>query len=533
MASFLLVLGSGEQKLITSQKNTLRIGRLPESEIFVDEPVVSRRHAEIYRSEADYFVQDAGSRNGTLLNGDRISQASRLSPGDVIGVGNSKVVFEPTDSVSFLKDRGAARPTSSISLTTSAPRQAMAPLVLLETVADIARQIVQDRPVEEIFDSILKACLDNTSAERAAIMILTDDGQLLPRAYLSRARSIAKFAISRTIAARAIEENEAILIKDIAGDDHISPSESIASLKIRSAICTPLWNGEKTVGVLYVDTTQPDKQFGQTDLLFFSSISGMIAEKIQNALLADIAREKQRLDAELAIATAIPIRLLPQAIPVIPGYEVSAVSRACTEVGGDYYDIIDLAGRVGLAIADVSGKGIGAAMLMSNLQAILSMRGKETDEPSTLLGRVNADLVGRVGEGRFVTFFYLILDPATGRMLFSNAGHNPPMMLSSSGEIQHLSAGGLPLGILEEAPYETAEAVIDNCNVLLLYSDGLTECVNRDDELFGEERLEKVLASSADKDAQGIRGAIFSAIDDFRQDEPYSDDMTLIVLKRL
>jgi serine phosphatase RsbU (regulator of sigma subunit) len=533
MASFLVMLGSGEQKLISSQKKTLRIGRLPDSEIAIDESVISRRHTEIHRSGETYFVQDAGSRNGTFVNGERISQPTELAPGDVIGIGNARIVFEPSQDLSFLKDQGAAAPSSTINLSTpSAPGNMMAPLVLLEAVADIARQIVQDRPLEGILDSILESCVSKTSAERAAIMLLNDAGDLVPRAYLSTARANVKFAISRSIATKAIDENQAILIKDVAGDENLKMSESIASLKIRSAICTPLWNGEKTVGVLYVDTTDPDNQFQDIDLLFFSTLSGMIAEKIENAVLADIAREKQRLDAELEIATEIQTALFPSEIPDIRGYDLSAFNRPCTEVGGDYYDIVPVGSCFGMAIADVSGKGIGAAMLMSNLQALLRLRATEVTDAADMLRKLNSDMIGRVGEGRFITFFYFILDPRENTISYSNAGHNPPLLCKHTGEISELKVSGVPLGILPEINYETSQAQLEPGDVLLVYSDGISECMNEEGDLFGEERLQEVLAQSAQNDAHGIRGAIFSAVDTFRQDQPYSDDMTLIVLKR-
>jgi sigma-B regulation protein RsbU (phosphoserine phosphatase) len=309
-------------------------------------------------------------------------------------------------------------------------------------------------------------------------------------------------------------------------------SESIASLRIRSAICTPLWNGERTVGVMYVDTTRADRQFGETDLLFFSSLSGMIAEKIENAMLAHIAKEKQRLDAELEIAAEIQNRLFPSEIPKIKGYDLSAFNRPCTEVGGDYFDLIGIGESLGIAVADVAGKGIGAAMLMSNLQAMLQVRSSETLDPGDLLRRTNADLIRRVGEGRFITLFYLILEAGTGRVRYSNAGHNPPYLLRPSGEITELKVSGMPLGILPNIHYQSSEARVEPGDVLLLYSDGITECMNRHGELFGEDRLKDVLSQSASGDAHAIRGAIFSAVDTFRENEPYSDDMTLIVLKR-
>jgi len=236
LASFLVILGTGEQKLVSTEKKVLRIGRIPESEICIDEPVVSRRHAEILRTDGSYSVQDTGSRNGTLVNGEKTSGLRELSPGDTIGIGNSRIIYEPSEKFSFLKEQtDDASPSSTMSLSAPSPpkRAMMAPIVLLETVADIARQIVQDKPLESLLDSVLSLCVKRTSAERAAIMLRDDKGELVPRAYLSRTRTQTTFAISRSIAAKAIAENQAILIKDVSGDDSLKMSESIASLRIR------------------------------------------------------------------------------------------------------------------------------------------------------------------------------------------------------------------------------------------------------------------------------------------------------------
>ena len=325
------MLGSGEQKLVTSEKRLLRIGRLPSSEIYIDDPVVSRRHAEIFMADAKYHVRDTGSRNGTFLNGERVFDTVALKPGDVLGIGSSRVIFEPSDSVAFLKNGVDTQSTSAISL--SEPpvmKEATAPIALLEAVADVARKISEPQPLETLLDSILQVCLAKTAAQRGAIMLIEEDGSLKPKAYISTSRTHEKFAISRTIANQAIRENKAILIRDVEGDEHLKMSESIASLKIRSAICTPLWNGDRTVGILYVDTTEHGNLFSETDLYFFSALTGLIAEKIENAMLAEIAKEKERLDTEIQIAREIQQNLFPRELPQIAGYDIACFNRPST-----------------------------------------------------------------------------------------------------------------------------------------------------------------------------------------------------------
>jgi phosphoserine phosphatase RsbU/P len=221
-------------------------------------------------------------------------------------------------------------------------------------------------------------------------------------------------------------------------------------------------------------------------------------------------------------------------MPQIEGYELSAVNYPCTEVGGDYFDVIALRDTIGIAVADVTGKGIGAAILMSNLQALLQARATEYRDPAELLKRLNTDLTGRVGDDKFITFFYLLLQPKKGKVLYANAGHNRPLLRRRSGEIFALEVSGVPLGIFPESRYEKFKVRLETGDVLLLYSDGITECRNGVGELFGEERLKEVLARCVDEnDCHGIRRAIFTAVDDFRQGEPYADDMTLVVLKRM
>ena len=527
------MLGTGEQKLVTSEKRILSIGRLPSSEIFIDDPVVSRRHAEVYLADEGYFVRDTGSRNGTFLNGERVFDPAPLRPGDVIGIGSSRVVYEPSDSVAFLKDGKDTQSTSAISLSEPTPEKlASAPVALLETVAEVARKLAEPQPLEILLDAILQVCIQKTAAQRGAIMLIDDEGELEPKAYISTTRSHEKFAISRTIANQAIRENQAILIRDVEGDEHLKMSESIASLKIRSAICTPLWNGEKTVGILYVDTTEHGNLFGETDLYFFSALTGLIAEKIENALLAEIAKEKERLDTEIEIARDIQQNLFPKSIPKISGYDIACFNRPSTEVGGDYYDVLILEDDCyGMALGDVVGKGIGAAMLMSNLQAVLRARAWNIKRPGDLLNRINADIAGRVGEGRFITFCYFLLDTANSMLIYSNAGHNPPY-LARGNEIRELEVSGIPLGIFAESKYEDSEESLVPGDVVILFSDGITECMNDAEEEFGEDRLKEVLAANSDKSAHDISEAIVRAVDGFREEAPSSDDITLVVLRR-
>jgi len=534
LAKLLVILASGEKKLVTSQKEILRIGRRTDNEIVLDDPSVSRRHAEIFQKEGTFYIIDTGSTNGTLVNGLRIVEPVALTPADSIEIGTAEIVFEPEAEPDLHEEQGAALPALKVSMASAAQdAQTLVPLVYLQAVAEVAVQLTQEKPLEGLLSDILQLCIKRTGAERAAILLSDAHGELQPRICLSQQDALSAFAVSRSIAKQAMTAQEAVLIRDVANDSTLKLTDSVLKLRIRSAVCVPLIHGARTVGVLYADTTRPGELFDDAALLFYSTLAGMVAEKLEKVFLIDIARQKRRLDAELDVAAEIQARFFPLEMPHIDGYDLAACSFSSREVGGDYFDIFPLVDGYAIAIADVTGKGIGAALLMANLQAALRVRAAEIREPSALLQRVNADLNRRVGDDRFITFCYLALDPATGRVLYANAGHNRPLLYRSSGEMVVLQVSGIPLGIFADSRYEPFEFDIREGDVLLLYSDGITECANPQGDLFGEERLQQLLSRSVLDSAEQIKENVFAALEGFRQGGEELDDMTLVVMKRL
>jgi len=533
VASFLIIGSSGEQHLLFSEEPTIRIGRLPQNEIRIDDPSVSRRQAIFAHFGSRPILTDQESRNGNFVNGARISSAA-LSCGDIIGIGAARIIYDPPikGNVHSAGQEDAAETLIAPPPSEGPAQAASPPTELFETIADIARRRGTDRPLEELLNSILTLCVEKTGAERASIMLLNDAGQLVPCVCHSTIRSTDPFAMSRTMARRAMADNRPQVIRVAAGSAGLDLSDSLCGLKTRSAICAPLTSGEATIGVFFLDTTRHERQFGEVDLLFFSTLCALISEKISHYRLSEIASEKRRLDAELRTATDIQAHLFPSEIPAIGGYDLSVHVHPCREMGGDYFDVFAVGGTFVITIADVVGKGIGAAMLMSNLQAMVRSLARQLSEPSLLLERINADLISRVGEGRFITCFLMTLNPRNHRIRYANAGHNQPLLCRSSEEMLSLEVRGIPLGILDDSRYEAYETKLEDGDVLLLYSDGITECRGATDDLFGEERLKSVLAGSSNSDAEDIRNAVFDAVDVFRQDEPYADDMALVVIKR-
>lgn len=249
-----------------------------------------------------------------------------------------------------------------------------------------------------------------------------------------------------------------------------------------------------------------------------------------------IARE--RLESELRTARKIQERLLPHEMPVILGFEIAGTSLPSQQVGGDYFDFLDMGeGRMGIAIADVSGKGIPAALLMANLQASLHAQVVRMGDVAEVTSRINSRLVKSTDSNMFATFFYGILDRNKTTFTSTNAGHNPPILLRSDGSIERLKDGGMILGFMADQPYSQQTVSLEPEDVLVLFTDGITEAVdssleNVAENLFGEERLMEVIRDSQTGTAREIQSAILQAISDHTGDSPQSDDITLVVIKR-
>jgi sigma-B regulation protein RsbU (phosphoserine phosphatase) len=243
--------------------------------------------------------------------------------------------------------------------------------------------------------------------------------------------------------------------------------------------------------------------------------------------------ERQRIEDELALARRIQTRLLPTAPPGVEGLELAGTSESAREVGGDYYDYLPLGdGRVALVIADVPGKGVGAALLMSGFRASLLSQDLSDADPAKFLGQLNRFLHRSVEPGRFVTAFLGVLDGRSGRLVYCNAGHNAPLLVGADGTVTLLETGGLILGILEHSPHEVGEAILRPGERLVLYTDGVTEAADESDEQWGEERLIESLRGASQEPCAGVVARIVEAVRRFEGARGASDDVMLIVARR-
>jgi sigma-B regulation protein RsbU (phosphoserine phosphatase) len=295
----------------------------------------------------------------------------------------------------------------------------------------------------------------------------------------------------------------------------------------------PIRKEDVTHGFVGLGARPAGHPFTDDELAFAGALANQAIVALENAWLIEETIEKRRLEEELAIASAIQSRLFPKRLPEVAGYRLAARSTPTRHVGGDYYDAIELGdGRVLIAIADVSGKGVPAALLMSNVQASLrALCGPRMDLAANA-SRINDIIYSNTDFNKYATFFYGILDPERHELAYTNAGHNPPMLVRASGEIETLEAGGLPVGLMPGSAYESAAVDVRPGDVLVLYTDGVSEAADTGNEEYGTERLERLAREGAALEPGELLDRVYDDVFAFSAGMPQGDDITMMILKR-
>jgi sigma-B regulation protein RsbU (phosphoserine phosphatase) len=328
--------------------------------------------------------------------------------------------------------------------------------------------------------------------------------------------------LSGSIIRQVMQARESVLVSNDGSDGANSPGHSFIQLNLRSAMAAPLFDNERVRGIIYVDTSQRDVRYEQADVEVLTAVANAVAVKLRNLLL----------ESEIQMGAEIQRLMLPAQLR-LPGYDIAARYVPARMIGGDLYDFITVRdGCAVLLVADVTGKGLPAALLMANTQATMRAQTAAGGPVSERVGRANRLITTSTGTETFVTAFYAELDASAHRLSFCNAGHEHPYLFHGDGSVERLATGGLTLGILPGFEYQDGIAEMRAGDTLLVFTDGITDATNNAEELFGAKRLENVvrerLASSADDIAQSI----IDAVNAHAGGEPQFDDLTLMVVKR-
>lgn len=531
-------------------KERVTIGRSRESDIFLPDQWLSRHHAEIRMRDGGFVLVDLGSKNGTLLNGQEVTADQRLRTGDVITLGEHHLTFSEAASEDEEAAPEGTRVFSARELSDVRTKPSLDPedLARQSRVLSVLRKamdkLVQHRPLQELFDDILNLLFEAVSAERAAILLLEGSPPVaVVKAARARKGQIGELKVSRSIVRKVVDDRKSLLIPNLMEDAAFSTQESILSSGIRSAMCAPLWytgvagapssptEMDSVIGLVYMDSLLRAGTFSEEDLRVVTALANLAAAKIENVRLLEESIEKRRLEEDMRVAADIQRKLLPEKPPTVPGYGVMGSNTPSRSVGGDYYDFGAHEGQLLFALGDVSGKGTGAALLMTVLRAAVRAHWHNASLAEAM-GRINDTVAQNVTAGKYVTFFLGRIDPATGDVRYVNAGHNPPVIVRTDGSHQPLTDGGMVLGMFEGVPYTEGGSRLEPGDALVVFSDGVTETWNPQDEEFGEDKLLETMRRCRDMDADALHASILLALDSFAAGRKPSDDRTMIVIKR-
>jgi sigma-B regulation protein RsbU (phosphoserine phosphatase) len=404
----------------------------------------------------------------------------------------------------------------------------------LSVLNDVATAIASASSLEAIVDLVVQKCVKHLAVDQGAVLMFgTKDGAAALHTMVRKVQTDLRrdpYRLSEQVVGWMLKNQEPLVINDVASEERFrTPTQQPGG--VTSLMCVPLRLKGRMIGVLSV-FNKKGSGFTESDQRLGTIIAAQSAQVIEHARLVEEEKALQVMQRELEMAHEIQRNLLPKTVPDLPGYDLAAKTVPARNVGGDYYDFLPSGDdHLALVLGDVSGKSMPAALLMANVQA--TIRGQTLLNPAAgdCMTRSNRLLYDSTDSDKFVTFFYAVLDPARHELRYSNAGHNPPMLLSKGGEPRLLETGGPVLGVVPSFTFEEATVTIDPGDLLLIYSDGFTEAMDRRFEEFGEDRLLEATRAAWDLPAAGIVESIFDAVNKHAGDAPQTDDMTLMVLR--
>lgn len=517
----------------------ISIGRASDCTIPIKDRYLSRKHAEIVLNEGLWVLKDCGSANGTFLNGTKVDRDCVLKSGDRIRLGDTELVFR-SDALS---DRsislGDSKVTPTISIPvhklTEQPREVSGKtLERLRILNTLAEEFLEDRPLDELFGFIVERVLDHLKASRAAIGLLAEDGRSFASVEVRRrdSKDTSELSLSRTLLAEVVEEKKGLAFLDISADEKLSRAKSIVMQGIHSALCAPMMIGDSVVGVLYVDFLFTQKAISEDDVHLVAQIARFAAIKLENTRLREESIQKRLMDEELKTAYVIQRRLLPAEPPSVPGYSFAGANKPCRTVSGDYYDwVVRPDGKVYFVIADVSGKGVTAALLMAGLQSSFRIFSKLDPTPGELVTRLNSALRENLPQSKFVTLFAGRLDTASGTIEYANAGHTPPILIARDC-CRELTSTDLLLGMFPSTNYRNQSLTLGVGDALVLFTDGVTEAEAEEGIELGAAKVCAAMAHGHGLSAEQIAERLERAVVDHVGGRHLTDDVTLLVVSR-
>jgi serine phosphatase RsbU (regulator of sigma subunit) len=573
-----MIKGNRPGQIVELNSERMVLGRHPDCEIVIENAAVSRRHAQILESHGSYFLEDLRSRNRTYLNGSTIEGRTQLNEADTIKVCDVLFRFhqrtpQPIDDAGLEFGSNVVQPVSSAvsaretlpegfqtlgvgdeaeglvddkssvittlnTLTGTTLRLGVKPEIKLRAVLEIGRALSNVLEIDGILQKTLDGLFQIFPQVDQGFALLKDAERkklVVKATKLRDERKEATVRISTTIVQQAMEHCDAILSADAVEDDRFQMSDSLSSLQIKSMMCVPLHDSEgRALGVVQLDTQDMEHQFNEEDLDLFCNVVSQVSLAVVNANLHTSLLEQREMQRDLELATHIQLGFLPNDRPHIEGYRFADYYEAAQRVGGDYFDYVTLPDeRLAIALGDVAGKGVPAALLMARIYSSARFHLLTQPTAAAAMTELNTEIVSSGLGHRFVTFVIVILDPRAHQITLSNAGHLPPLLRNRDGETLEVGPkkSGMPLGVSMDQHFDEQTTDLAAGDTIVLYTDGITEAMNSDRQIYGRKRLSKFLAEGS-SDIEELPKGLIADVESFSEGQPQRDDMCFVCLQR-
>jgi serine phosphatase RsbU (regulator of sigma subunit)/pSer/pThr/pTyr-binding forkhead associated (FHA) protein len=563
MAVLKRVTGDPAGQLIELKHDVMVVGRSPECHIILDPNGVSRRHAEIRRVGNAFHLADLNSRNKTIVNDSEVRPGHDhlLKPGDRINICDVEFIFytalpkdppsKASGDVMVVTDGETVEDPNMHTLDasrSSALASVVRPEVKLKAILEITRNLSTELRIDAVAPKILDSLAELFPQAERLFLVLVDPEtkRLVRKAFKYRPTKRTAFSgavpddevpmsISRSIVNHVLGQKKAVLSQDAGNDKNLPTSASIADLKIRSVMCVPLLTPDgQALGILQLDTSDR-RQFLQDDLDVLAAVASQAAIAVQNASMHESLLARERIDRDLKLAEQVQKRFLPQSVPKVTGYEFFAHYHPTYEVGGDYYDFVPLpANRIAMALGDVSGKGVAAALMMAKFSGDTRYCILTENAPAAAANELNSLLCAAGIEEKFITLSLSVLDIAGRKLTLCSAGHPPVLVRRADGGVEEIGEAitGFPLGILPDSDYKQTEIALEPGDVVVIYSDGVTDPRSPREELYDSRENRRLVKRLADSPGgpEAVGRAILQDIREFSAGHAQTDDITLICL---
>jgi serine phosphatase RsbU (regulator of sigma subunit)/pSer/pThr/pTyr-binding forkhead associated (FHA) protein len=533
-------------RLFRLDRDVMVVGRNPDCDVVLQPKSVSRRHAVVSRNGTNFEVKDLGSTRGTIVNGQKLTDTALLKDGDTLQIGELQLTFNSRVVQIEEEDDEQSTVYAAIDVLNQSDRHF--PLVKPEAKFRALRLISQELGGTLVLSEVLNRIFNSLfeifpRAERGFVLLRDPVTEVLvPEVIRSRAGPTGELKISKTVLNRVLNGGQAILSKDVARE--FPESASISESKIRSLMCVPLFNTDGgTVGIMQIDTGDGRGRFEQDDLDLLAAVAGQISVAVQNAQLHKALVKQREMENELQFARQVMQSLLPERPAAVPGYDFWAYYEPARHVGGDYYGIIPIPGeargslpsatRWAIAVGDVVGKGMPAALLTAKLSAEVKMFLRGNTPPVRVVEQLNHQFDDGGLLDLFITFLLVVLDVSEHRLSIVNAGHPCPLIRRADGRLEEFGKGksGLPLAIMPDYAYEAVETTLAPGETVILHTDGVPDALNGAGERFGDLGFRDVIMA-AGSGAAAVGDAVVKAVQNHVAERPQFDDITLVCLSR-